>query len=129
MITGEYESLKAMHAVSPTFIPEPYAQGHYEQDGNQVFFLIEEFRLVGEQPPNPMRFTAKLAELHRKSVSPTEKFGFVTTTCHAKVTQLTDIWEDSWAVLYRKQLEHVMIQDLECNGPWPEFEVLSKITL
>jgi protein-ribulosamine 3-kinase len=84
MIEGEYESLKAMHSVCPEFVPEPYAHGQYDQDGKQMYFLIEEFRLVGEQPPDPVRFTAKLAELHKKSVSPTGKFGFHTTTCHGK---------------------------------------------
>lgn len=129
MIEGEYESLKAMHAVSPTFVPEPFACGHYTQDNREMYFLIEEFRLVGEQPPDPARFTAKLAELHKKSVSPTGKFGFHTMTCHGKVAQMTDQWNESWSVVYQQHLGYMVKQDEEQNGLWPEFKVLCDITL
>lgn len=87
---GEYEGLKAMNAVSPELAPKPHAIGQYKNDdGIDTYFLIAEFRLVGEQPPDPVRFTAKLAELHRKSQSPTGKFGFHTTSCHGKVPLMT----------------------------------------
>ena len=32
MCEGEFESLKAIHAVSPGFVPEPYAWGKYTQE-------------------------------------------------------------------------------------------------
>jgi protein-ribulosamine 3-kinase len=129
MTEGEYESLKAIHAVSPTFAPEPYAWGRFDEPEPETYFLIAEFRDVGEQPPDPIRFTARLAELHRNSVSPTGKFGFHTTTCHAKLTQITNCWEESWSVLYQKQLGHMVKLDLEKNGYWPEFKVVCDITL
>jgi len=129
MTEGEYESLKAIHAVSPTFVPEPYAWGRFDEPEPETYFLLAEFRDVGEQPPDPIRFTARLAELHRNSVSPTGKFGFHTTTCHAKLTQITDCWEESWSVLYQKQLGHMVKLDLEKNGYWPEFKVVCDITL
>lgn len=84
---------------------------------------------MGEQPPDPVNFTARLAELHKKSISPTGKFGFHTTTCHGNAPQLTDLWEDSWAELYKKQLGHMFAMDLERNGPSPDFEPLCAITL
>jgi len=129
MIEGEYESLKAMYAVSPGFIPEPYGWGHYSQDGKECYFLLEEFRLVGEQPPDPLRFIAKLAQLHKRSISPTGKFGFHTTTCHGKVPQMTDQWSDSWSEVYQKHLGYMVKQDQEQNGLWLEFKVLCDITL
>ena len=129
MIQGEYEGLKAMHAVSPELVPEPYAWGQYENDNKKTYFLLVEFRLVGQQPPDPVKFTARLAELHMKSESPTGKFGFHTTTCHGKVPQLTDLWEDSWEILYRKQLAHMIKMDEEKNGPWPEFKILCDLVL
>lgn len=128
MIEGEFESLKAIHAVSPSFCPEPYYWGKLEQEEPESYFFLAEFREVGEQPPDPVRFTSRLAELHKNSQSPNGKFGFHTTTCHAKITQLTDCWEESWSVLYQKQLAHMIKLDEEKHGLWPEFQQLCKIT-
>lgn len=129
MTDGEFESLKAMHAVSPVFTPEVYAWGRYEKPEPEAYFLLAEFRDIGEQPPDPVIFTARLAELHKNSRSPTGKFGFHATTCHAKLTQITNCWEKSWAVLYKKQLGHMIKFDLEKNGYWPEFKVVCDLTL
>jgi fructosamine-3-kinase len=128
MMQGEYESLKAMHAVSPSLVPEPYGWGQYDDDP-ETYFLLAEFRDVGEQPPHPVNFTRRLAEMHIKSVSPTGKFGFHITTCHSKLPQITDCWEDSWAVLYRKQLAHMIKLDEEKHGPWPEFKIVCQLVL
>ncbi len=124
---GEYESLKAIHAVSPDMVPEPYAWGQY--DDSDTYFLLTEFREIGKQPPDPVKFTQRLAEMHQKSVSPTGKFGFHMTTCHARLRQVTDCWEDSWAVLYRKQLAHMIKLDEEKNGEWPEFKMICQLVL
>ena len=63
MIEGEFESLKAIHSVSSTFAPMPYAWGRLEKREPEAYFLLAEFRDVGEQPPDPAAFTARLAEL------------------------------------------------------------------
>ena len=127
MCEGEYESMKALNAVSETLAPRPHTWGKYKDE--EAWFMIVDFREVGEQPPAPVKFTARLAELHKKSISPTGKFGFHTTTCHGTITNVTDIWEDSWATLYRKQLAHMFAMDVEKHGPWPEFEQLVDLTL
>ncbi|KAJ4291592.1 hypothetical protein N0V88_006192 [Collariella sp. IMI 366227] len=127
MMLGEFESLKAIHAASPNIVPEVYAWGKY--DGSDIYFLLAEFREVGEQPPNPVRFTKRLAEMHRKSESPTGKFGFHVTTCHAKLQQVTDCWEELWAVLYRKQLARMVEMDEAKHGEWPEFKIVCQLVL
>jgi protein-ribulosamine 3-kinase len=63
MILGECEPLKAIHAVSPNLVPEPYAWGKYDGPDSNTYFLLTEFRGVGEQPPNPVKFTKRLAEM------------------------------------------------------------------
>ncbi|KAK6821207.1 hypothetical protein PG987_015607 [Apiospora arundinis] len=93
------------------------------------YFLLAQFREVGQQPPEPLHFTARLADLHKRSVSPTGKFGFHTTTCHSKSPQLTDLWEESWEVLYRKQLAHVFEQDRQKQPFWDEYEFLANLVL
>lgn len=49
MCEGEYESLKEMYQVSPTFVPRPYAWGRYREPQPEVYFLLAEFRDVGGQ--------------------------------------------------------------------------------
>lgn len=132
MIEGEFESLKALNSVSPDLVPLPHAWGKFHAKSSSdadTYFLLTEFREVGEQPPNAVKFTARLAELHKKSKSPTGKFGFHVTTCHAKLPQITDCWEDSWAVLYRKQLENMIRMDKEKHGEWPEFSRICDLIL
>ena len=129
MTEGEFESLKEMHATSPIFVPKPYAWGKYNKSEPETHFLLAEFRNVGEQPPDPIRFTARLAELHRISKSPTGKFGFHATTCHAFLTQITNCWEDSWSTLFQRQLAHMVALDQEKNGQWGEFKILCDLIL
>jgi fructosamine-3-kinase len=131
MCEGEFESLKAIDAVSPGFVQKPYAWGKYEktdQTNQETYFLLAEFRDVGQQPADPVRLGARLADMHQRSISPTGKFGFHYSTCHAKISQAVDSWEDSWCVLYSKHLSHVM----ELAKPilkWPQFDVVCKLTL
>jgi protein-ribulosamine 3-kinase len=49
MCEGEYELLKAIYAVSPSFVPKPYAWGKYEESTPETYFLQAAFRDVGEQ--------------------------------------------------------------------------------
>lgn len=123
MCEGEYESLKEMCTISPTFVTKPYAWGRLDQLEPETHFLLAEFRVVGGQPPEPARFTARLAEMHKSSVSPTGKFGFHVTTCHATVPQITNYWEESWSKLFQNQFRHMVDLDLKKNGLWPEFKI------
>ncbi len=108
MIEGQFESDKAVHQYIPSFCPKPLAWGKYESSlGLDKYSFLAEFREVGQQPPEPLRFAALLADLHKRSISPTGKFGFHATTCHGNSQQLTCCWEDSWETLYRKQLAFV----------------------
>lgn len=91
--------------------------------------MLADFREIGKQPSDPVKLTARLAELHKNSVSSTGQFGFHITTCQGMITQITDCWESSWELLYRKQLAHVRKLDIAKNGPWPEFEHLCRLTL
>lgn len=129
MTEGKFESLKEMHAISPTFVPKPYAWARYNDSDPETYFLLAEFRNVGQQPPDPIKFTARLAELHRNSQSPTGKFGFHATTCHTFLEQITDCWEASWSKLFQRQLAHTVAVDQERNGLWQEFKIVCNLTL
>lgn len=129
MVHGEYESLKAIQAVSPEFAPEPHAYGTYGRGSSRTNFLLMQFRPIGQQPPDALAFTERLADLHRRSQSPTGKFGFHTTICHVTLPQITDVWEDSWALLFQKQFAHMIELDKERNGISPSFQSLAQIII
>lgn len=49
-------------------------------------------------------------------------------TCHARIAQAVDVWDDSWCALYSRHLGHVM----DLAKPilnWPEFDVVCRLTL
>ena len=48
MVEGEYESLKAIHDASPTFVPRPLAWGKLSVAQPEARFLLEEFRNISE---------------------------------------------------------------------------------
>ncbi|KAL8787663.1 MAG: hypothetical protein Q9213_002094 [Squamulea squamosa] len=128
MCEGEYKSLVEIYEVSPEFVPRPYAWGRYRELQPEVYFLLTEFRDIGDQPAEPVKLANQLADLHQRSKSPTGKFGFHFATCHAKIAQKVDSWEDSWCTLYSNHLGHVM----DLARPllqWPEFDVVCKLTL
>ncbi len=81
-----------------------------------------------QKPASPIKLAAGLANLHKKSVSPTGKFGFHMATCHAKIAQAVDTWEVSWCALYTRHLGHVMTLAKPILQ-WPEFDVVCKLTL
>ena len=124
MCEGEFESLKAMYAIVPTFIPKVYKWGHLKKGPG--YFLLAEFREVGQQPPDPKKFTMRVAELHHNSSSPNGKFGFHVTTFHGNLPTYTG-WEESWTVMYTKILARAMDIDWQKNGPWPEFMAVRRL--
>lgn len=49
-------------------------------------------------------------------------------TCHAKIAQAADTWEDIWCALYSKHLGHVMSLAKPILA-WREFDLVCRLTL
>ncbi len=63
MMEGEFESLRAIHAVSPELVPYPYKWGVFDQEAASVpmsIFLLADYREVGEQPPRKLDRSTKV---------------------------------------------------------------------
>jgi protein-ribulosamine 3-kinase len=118
MCEGQYESLKAIAAIVPGFVPEPYSWGALQDEVG--YFLVTDFREVGRQPPGPAKLVKRLAELHKNSRSPGGLFGFHTVTCHGNVPQYVG-WEKSWQTMFSKMMAKAMDIDEEIHKPWPEY--------
>ena len=61
MIKGKFKPLKAINTVAPEFTPLPHGWGKYwgPWRTEDTYFLLAQFREVGEQPPDPIKFTAR----------------------------------------------------------------------
>ena len=78
-MSGEYASMTALYAVTPDFVALPIAWGTYASNSDTHFFLCA-FHNMSEELPDVKAYPAKVAELHRKGISPNGKFGFMATT-------------------------------------------------
>lgn len=68
-------------------------------------------------------FTAKVAELHTKGVSPYGKFGFSVPTFMGQMPQY-NAWTDSWEEFFTMSMQQLMANMEESQGPDVEFKAL-----
>jgi protein-ribulosamine 3-kinase len=94
MMEGEYESMKVLYSVTPHFCPKPLTHGTFKSNSDLHFFLCD-FREMDDELPDLKKFCASLAQMHRDSVSPEDKFGLHTQTYNGNIPQ--DVrWTDTW---------------------------------
>jgi protein-ribulosamine 3-kinase len=125
MILGEFTSISTIHAVVPDLVPPPVGWGKCKSSAPDTYFFIEEYIDMDFSAPDPVRFTARVAEMERKGTSPNGMFGFPVVTCDGKITHNTE-WESSWAVFYSKLLRNTLEVDAEINGRWPELDAAAE---
>ncbi|KAL9095640.1 MAG: hypothetical protein Q9165_002072 [Trypethelium subeluteriae] len=58
----------------------PIAWGKLRESNPEAYFFLIEFKTFGPGLPNPAKLGARVAEMHKKSTSPTNMFGFHTVT-------------------------------------------------
>ena len=121
MMEGEYWAMTELYKTIPAAIPKPLARGKFKTENPATYFFLCEFAEMSNQVPDPDRLCARIIELHRKSVSPTGKFGFHVRTCNGRTPQATE-WDSSWTSFFAKFMVHVMAEDFKTNGLWPELE-------
>ena len=68
-------------------------------------------------------FTAKVAELHTKGVSPNGKYGFSVPTFMGQMPQYT-AWTDSWEDFFSMSMQQLMAIIEESQGPDVELKTL-----
>lgn len=123
---GEFHSANAINNLITGFVPKAAGWGQYQQGESQVYWFLGDFHdMELSRAPDPMLFTAKIAELHQKGASPNGMFGFqVPTVCG--VMERTVTWERSWAVSFTHQLKDVIRYDNEANNAWPAYDAACK---
>lgn len=69
--------------------------------------------------PDVTKFTARLAEMHQKSKSPTGKYGFHVTTYNGNLPQLNQ-WTDTWEEFFTSNFNDFLRMEQEMQGPATE---------
>lgn len=128
MMEGEFAAMTELYKTMPSFVPRPIAWGKFQIEDPPTFFFLCDFVDMSSQMPDPDRLCARVAQLHRTSVSPTGQFGFHIRTCQGRTPQATE-WDSSWTSFFTKFLAHVMVLDFEINGPWEELKRIEDQTL
>ena len=123
MMQGEFESMTAIHSVTPGFAPRPIAWGSYASTADNTHFFLCAFHDMDEVLPNPARLGAQLAALHRNSKSPSGRYGFHVTTYNGILPQ-DNGWSDSWEEFFARGLRHLLRLEEEAQGPDEEMQKL-----
>lgn len=117
-----YELYKTM----PSIVPTPRGSGRCV-DSDACYYLCD-YVDIDHRPPDAAKLGQKIAELHRRSVSPTGKFGFHVVPYDGKLPLVAE-WDSSWMSFYRKLLAGVYEHDVRVNGFWKELDDAMKMTL
>jgi protein-ribulosamine 3-kinase len=69
MMEGEFNSMSAIYGLIPSFVPKPQAWGKFKLATPETYFFLCDFVEMSNDMPDPVAFCARVAELHRISVS------------------------------------------------------------
>ena len=124
MVRSEFEGVNAVYTIVPDFVPRPIGWGTYKTDQSKNFYMSD-FIPMSEGLPDPQVFCAKLAQLHRDSISlsPNGKFGFHVTTYAGNMPQ--DVtWCDTWEESFSRGLRGFAEQEKNACGPSEDLDRL-----
>ena len=89
MMSGEFLSMKAIYDNVPALVPTPIGWGTYASNLNVHFFLCT-FHDMTNKIPDEKLLASKLAELHKKGISPNRQYGFPVPTFQGRIPQETN---------------------------------------
>ena len=123
MVAQECTSMKTLYDVVPDLLPKPIGYGTYAANSNIHFFVSEFVEMTDDVPDTS--FMASLADLHSKTSSPNNKYGFSLPAYQRTVLQYTQ-WTDSWEEFFTKSLKHVFKIEEKVHGQDKEMKILER---
>jgi len=123
MMNGEFESMTALYAAIPHFVPKPYGWGSYRDIPDMHFFLCE-FRDMIEELPEIEDFTSSVAQLHQSVASSNGKYGFPVTTYMGPLPQ-DNRWCDTWEEFFAQGMKRMLELESNAQGPSEELDRLA----
>jgi fructosamine-3-kinase len=116
--------MKALHDIMPELVPEPVGTGHYAQDDNTWFYLCAFHEMV-DDVPDVEEFSSKIAEMHRRGVSPDGKFGFPVDTYRGRIPMIYPV-SDTWEELFTSVMGTTFDVEEQTQGPDEDMQMLRK---
>ena len=117
---GEYLAISKFHKTMPALVFRPYEWERYKSD-SKIYFFVCKFVNISHRLPDPVQLGSLIAELHRKSVLPTGKFGFPVPTYDGSQVQMTTR-DESWPRLFVNLLKGIQELDWNTDGHWKELD-------
>lgn len=124
MVSGEFVSMTALHNAVPDLTPVPIAWGTYASNANVHFFLCS-FVDMTDDIPDLETFPPKVAELHRKAISPNGKYGFPVPTYQGQIPQEV-AWKDTWEEFFLASLKRILAVEEASQGSDAEMKQLTE---
>ncbi|KAL9609574.1 MAG: hypothetical protein Q9167_005667 [Letrouitia subvulpina] len=109
MVSGEFESMTSLYKTLPELVPRPFVE-------------------MTDDLPEVQASMKLLAELHKKGVSPNNKYGFRVPTLQGTLPQYTE-WHDSWEDFFSNSIKAVFEMEEQMQGPDPEVQQLCSAIL
>jgi protein-ribulosamine 3-kinase len=128
-LEGEYTGMLELYNTAPHMVPKPHAWGEVPGQPSPTYFYICDYINLIDAMPDPVKLGAIVADLHKRSVSPTGKFGFYLPTYDGWQPQDCGVWVDKWTPLFARILTALWKLDSEVNGSWAELDAAMERTL
>ena len=115
---GEHTAMSRIYETMPALVPRPIAWGTYDTIPDVHFFLCD-FHEMTDELPDLLLFPARIADLHRESISPNGKYRFPVTTYHGN-TPLNHGWADTWEEYFTTRTWTLVQMEQDAQGPCQE---------
>ncbi|KAH7393136.1 Fructosamine kinase-domain-containing protein [Cadophora sp. MPI-SDFR-AT-0126] len=124
MLVGEFESMQAIYAILPEYVPKPIAHGTYASDPKLHFFLMALVDMTNEVA-EVETLPKLIADMHIKGTSPNGKYGFHVPTNEGALQQ-PNTWADSWEAFFTDLFKRLFNFEQEIHGENEEMQSLYK---
>jgi protein-ribulosamine 3-kinase len=127
-LEGEYHGMLELYKTAPHMVPKPHGWGKIESVDIPTYFYVCDFIDISDALPDPVKLDELVADLHKRSISPTGKFGFHLPTYDGWQPQEVE-WDSSWTSFFAKLLAKAWQTDFEVNGHWDALDTAMEQTL
>ncbi|KAK2778037.1 hypothetical protein FQN52_002943 [Onygenales sp. PD_12] len=127
-LKGEYTGMLELYNTAPHMVPKPYGWGRVSSEPC-LFFYVCDYIPLTDTMPDPVQLAKLVADMHKKSTSPTGKFGFYLPTYDGWQPQDVGQWDVSWTSCFTRLLRGLWELDAAMNGHWTELDAAMEKTL
>jgi fructosamine-3-kinase len=126
MVSSESIAMTLMYEVMPKMVAKPMGWGAYE-NMEDTWFVLCKFHEMSDDIPDE-EFPALVAEMHKRAVSPTGKFGYPMETFGGRNPQNFPT-SDTWVECFSTGLAGIIAAETKTQGPDEEMHYLTTAML